>query len=320
MGRIRTAVGGLTLALVLATAGVSAAAPAPAAAPLTIIDLTDDFAAVWRETEGQPDAAKTAAFRAAFDRAAPGLYETLLRSAPVERQDATILNALRRYPERRDGIEQVSSRFNGMFQPARQSFEREFGPMRGHRPIYLLHSMGSFDGATRSLPDGTRLLFGADLIAQLHKDDSLRPFFHHELFHLYHHQRLGPCPTVWCGLWEEGLATYVAAQLNPGATDAELLLTIPEPLRPAVAAHRQAAACAVLERFDSTSRADHNPLFGMTRLTPELPPRFGYALGHDIAASLGRTRSLKQLAGLTQAEVRPLLERALRDMGECKPS
>jgi hypothetical protein len=316
----RAPVAGLMLALSLLAAGPSAAASKAETGRLTIVDLTDDFARVWQETESLPDAAKTAAFRAAFDRTAPGLYEVLSPSRTPEQQDAAALNALRRYPERREGIDQVSSRFNGMFQPALKSFEREFGPMRGHRTIYLLHSLGAFDGGMRNLPDGAHLLFGADVIARIHTGQNPRAFFHHELFHLYHGARLGPCPTTWCGLWKEGLATYVAAQLNPSATDAELLLTIPEPLRPAVAANRRAAVCAVLQRFGSTSHADHNPVFGMTRLSPELPPRFGYALGYDVAAHLGRTRSLKTLANLSQAEARPLIEASLHEMAQCGPT
>jgi hypothetical protein len=30
----------------------------------------------------------------------------------------------------------------------------------GYPPVYLVHSFGEFDGGTRSLPQGTRLMFG----------------------------------------------------------------------------------------------------------------------------------------------------------------
>lgn len=315
MARVRSSLRGLALALSLIATGPSLAAPASNVARLTVVDLTDDFGRAWEATTALPDAEKANALRSAFAETAPGLYGP--PGAPDAARDAAILNALRTYPQRRGDIERVSSRFNGIFAPAVDSFEAAFGPMRGYPPIYLVHSLGGFDGAMRSLNGRPHLLFGADMIAVLHKDEDLRPLFHHELFHLYHQARLGPCPQVWCSLWREGLATYVAARLNPGATDATLLLEIPVPLRPAVAANRQLAVCAIVQRLGSTGRADHAPLFGMTRLSPDLPPRFGYVVGYEVAEKLARTRTLEQLASLPQADVRPLIQASLRDMADC---
>jgi hypothetical protein len=205
-----------------------------------------------------------------------------------------------------------------MLAPAQRSFESMFGPMTGYPPIYLVHSLGEFDGGTRSLPEGGRLLFGADVIARIHLAHNIRPFFHHELFHLFHARTFSECDAIWCGLWSEGLATYVAASLNPGATDAELLLTEPEPIRPAVDANRAEAVCAVVARLDSTEGESTRALFSFRRMNERLPPRFGYYVGYLAAAELGRTRSLRQLAAMPASEVRPALEAALHRMALCR--
>lgn len=160
-------------------------------------------------------------------------------------------------------------------------------------------------------------MFGADMIARLHAGRDVQPFFHHELFHLYHSRSFADCPAVWCNLWSEGLATYVAHRLNPEASDHELLLTLPEPIREPVERNRREAVCAVRERLDSRSNDDNRALFSFNRLNERLPPRFGYYVGYLVAAEAGRTRSLQQLAAMPGGEVRPLLETTLRSLAEC---
>ena len=62
--------------------------------------------------------------------------------------------------------------------------------------------------------------FGIDAIAILHGPGDMPSFFAHELFHIYHRQVMGsrmpdPDNFTWWEMWEEGLATYVSARLNP---------------------------------------------------------------------------------------------------------
>ena len=304
------------LGLALAAAGHAGAQAAPAR--LTLVDLTPAFDQAWTATAGLPDAERVLAFKAAFEKLLPGFYSHERRKWPVVRYDDLLLRSLQRYPETRAGIASVSSRFNRQFQAALASFEAAFGPMTGYPTAYLVHSLGEFDGGTRALPSGIHLLFGADVIARLHGGNSILAFFHHELFHLYHGRSLRECGQVWCGLWAEGLAVHVSLVLNPGATDAELLLTIPEPIRPRVDAAGAEAFCAVLQRLDSAREEDYAALFlASKRLSANLPPRFGYYVGYLVAAELARGRSLKELAALPNAEVRPLVEGVLRRLGGC---
>ena len=306
----------LTIACLL-TAAPAAAAPATDQR-IRLVDLTPDFAGAWEKTRDLPDAERVLAFEADFAKALPGFYDPM-RGPPerAERFQATVLRGLKRFPDERAGIEDVSRRFGTMFAPALTSFEARFGPMSGYPPVYLVDSLGEFDGGTRELPEGVRLMFGADVIAKIHAKHDIRPFFHHELFHLYHHRFFPECETVWCGFWVEGLAVYVAAELNRGATDEDLLLTLPEPIRPAVDAHLSEAVCAVRARLDSRDDADKNALFNFKRMNPNLPPRFGYYLGYRVAQRLGANRSLDDLAHMAPAQVRPLIDQALGEMATC---
>lgn len=306
---------GAAVALFALASAAPAQPPAPAARGevLRLVDLTDEFAAFAASTAGLPDAQRVALFRARFEALLPGFYSRRFDERGQER----IAAGLAGWANDRAGIEEVSRRFADLFRPALASFEAEFGPFASPQPIYLLHSFGEMDGGTRTLPEGQRLVFGADVIARLHLGHDITPFFHHELFHVYHAERFAECEPLWCGLWSEGLATYAAARLNPGASDAELLLTVPEPIRPAVDAHLEEAVCETAARLDSTDPADGRALFSFDRLNERLPPRFGYYVGYLAAAELGREHSLQALAALDPAAARRALDGALAALANC---
>jgi hypothetical protein len=305
----------IAAALLLSGCAASDREAAPPSVPLQLIDMTGEFAAFRGESEGMEDAARIEAFKQRFATKIPGFYSTERVRFPG--YNGLILKALKEYPADQAGIEDVSRRFADLLAPAQRSFERSFGPMSGYPPMILVHSLGEFDGGMRSLPGGGRLMFGADMIARLYKNKAIQPFFHHELFHLYHSRTFDDCRAVWCNLWNEGLATYVSHRLNSSASDDELLLNSPVPLRPAVEGNRKEAVCTITPQLDSENGNLNNALFSSRRLNERLPPRFGYYLGYLIAAEAGKTRSLRQLAELDNQQVRPLVEASLRSLADC---
>ena len=301
--------------------GLVAPASAQPTDGLQLVDYTDEFAQVWDTTAALPDAERTAKFKADFAKILPGFYDhKRLRGATEAKYDERLLQGLKAYPEQREGIARVSKEFAALMAPAQASFEREFGQMTSYPPVLLVNSLGEFDGGTRTLNGKSYLMFGADMIDKLYKTTPIQPFFHHELFHLYHGHTFEECEPIWCNLWSEGLAVHVAKTLNPDASDASLLLTFPVPLRDAVEKDRRGAICSVVAKLDSTKDEDYPPLFqGRPNSGAPFPPRYGYYVGYLVAKDLGRTRSLKQLAALKAAEVKPLIEASLRGMADCPP-
>lgn len=292
-----------------------ATVPEQPASNLELINLIDDFAAFQEKSAAMGDVARVDAFKAHFATILPGFYSNERGRFPG--YDALILKALTEYPDRRAAIEKTAGEFSSLLSPAEKSFEAQFGPMTGFRPIILVHSLGEFDGGTRSLPGGGHLMFGADMIAKLYADRSIQPFFHHELFHLYHSRTFDDCNAVWCNLWNEGLATYVSHRMNPNATDNELLLESPVPLRPAIEANKREAICTVLARLDSTDDKDNSALFSSGKISESIPSRSGYYVGYLVASKAGKTRSLKELAQMPNEQVRPLVEASLRSLATC---
>ena len=284
---------------------------------LQLVDFTKEFGEVQAANSAKSPEEQAEEVRSHFAKRLPGFYDLSRFGDDGPKFAPMFAKNVAAFPKYRDRTMEAAGRFKAMFPGAVKSFEAEFGPVPYKQPVYLLVSLGEFDGATRSLPQGEVLLFGADMIAEYHAKNDATPFFHHELFHIYHSPRFTNCAKVWCSLWNEGLATHVAATLNPKATDAELLLTIPEPIRPEVEKDIKPAVCATWQRLDSEKGEDRTALFSFQRLGSGVPPRAGYLIGQWVAADLGKTRSLKELAKMDGEPLRAEIEASLRRMADC---
>jgi hypothetical protein len=288
--------------------------PAKAAGYLHVVDLTDEFDRFVMATEDMPDAQRVRAFEKQIGPLGNGFYA---RERNPDGYDFRVLLQLKTYPQRRHATLTVSRQFDELFASARQSFEAVFGPVSSRQPVFLLDSMGELDGGTRPLNGGSTLLFGADVIAEVHSGTDMKAFFYHELLHLYRESRDIDCAAIWCSLWEEGLATYVSSRLDPSANDDELILNLPEPIRPAVEANRERAVCEVVRRLESTADRDFSALFQGDDSLPGFPSRMGYYIGYLVAADAGTRYDLRRLADMSVVQARPLIDAALSRMATC---
>jgi hypothetical protein len=78
----------------------------------------------------------------------------------------------------------------------------------------------------------------------------------------------------------------------------------------------------VRARLGSSDPKVYGPLFmgGGPPLSPDLPRRFGYYVGLLVVQDAARTHSLKELAALTPAQVRPVVEASLDHLAKCAPT
>jgi hypothetical protein len=302
------------LCAIVAFSGATAAAQ-----PYRLTDLTDEFVAAYDRTEGMPLEVRIKAFKTDVAPLFPDFYGRARFSTITKAQhDARIGRAIERFPAERDAYLSRSASFVALLDPAYASFTRAFSDMGEFGDVYLLHSLGEMDGGTRSFSNGVVLIFGADVMGRVHPNDDVEAFFHHELFHIYHQRTFQECAEVWCSLWSEGLAVHVSRELNPDATDAQLLLTTPEDIPATVNANLAEAVCTVRARLDSSASADLAALFSFSRLNERLPPRFGYYVGYLVAREAGRRHSIQDLARLDAAAARPVVEAALARLARCE--
>jgi len=191
-------------------------------------------------------------FRSTFDKLCPGLYA----DADQSRLDGRIEGALTGFPSIRPTYDEIERKFPEALASAMKEFRGTFSDFTPSMPIYLIHSLGTRDGGTDLVAGRMVMLFGADEIAQFHWDESLQPFLVHELFHIEHIRHFADCDQLWCSLWQEGLATYTASVLMPDASDHQLILDVPHPIRQETDAHWQDALCWTAEHFDSTNPSE----------------------------------------------------------------
>ncbi|HWU96770.1 MAG TPA: DUF2268 domain-containing putative Zn-dependent protease, partial [Sphingomonas sp.] len=227
--------------------------------------------------------------------------------------DARVQKALEGYPAERDRFLAAARSFATAYASASDRFRTFFPDYAPDMPVYLLHSLGEMDGGTRELHGKVVAIFGADVIARIHDPGSIGPFLDHEMFHFHHVKYFPDCPALWCSLWQEGLAVYVAARMNPGADDRALLLTIPRPIRPEVEPKLAEAMCFARGKLGSTDQDDYASFFFGKggKAQGGWPPRFGYYLGYVLAKQLGERMSLDALARLPPEQVKARLEQAL---------
>ena len=312
---------GLLLLIAMALLGSGAGPADPKAAATakagTLTDLTPEFVAFADQSAALPDADRVKAFHARFDPVLTGYFDD--KGTNQARFDILVAQRLRDFPQTRQKFVATAAAFGAAFTRGQDHFTQAFPDYSLNVPVYLVHSMGQQDGGTRTIGGRTIMFFGADVIAAIHDETTIGPFLDHELFHIYHEKYFGDCPQLWCSLWQEGMATYVAAQLNPGASDRALLLTQPRPIRPEVEPRLGEAMCSLRAKFESALPDDHAPFFYADAAKGAFPPRYGYFLGYLLAAKIGATMPLQTLAKLPRDKVKPLLMAAIDGYGLCEP-
>lgn len=309
----------LAAAVVSLAAGLAVAAPDAGAEGLRVIDAAEGCAEFWRRVPGASPEQQARAFEELLRAPHPTLYTSKVLGM-TEPLSASVPEGLRkavRFRPEPARVDEVRRTLEADLRDAAVQFRKTFPGFVSRRPVALVCSLGSFDGGTRDVEGVERLLFGPDVIAAIRpRGFNLRPFLEHELFHV-HHANLHPdAPeTVAAALWEEGLATYVSAALNPGATQDEI--SVPDALVAQATPRIPELSRRLLAHLDDPSGgpAYRQFFFGSTE-PAEVPPRSGYLIGWRIAETLGKTRSLAQLAALPPAESHLEVERALREMAQ----
>jgi hypothetical protein len=295
-------------------AGVMACATfcAGAAAPvIEVHSIAQDFATFWDATQAMPPAERVAAFKQQVASRFPAFYgiERYQGRRTQAQQDERIARALANFgPQRQAYLAKVAS-FNAQLPRHSASFVATFPDFRPTIDTWFVHSLGEMDGGTREFNGHAYLIFGADVMAQLHGNGDESAFFHHELFHTYQDAVSPACDKqgMWQPLWREGLATYVSKVMNPNATDSEMLLDFPKGSLALTKAHLQASWDNLEPVLDNPDDKYFGPLFTTGKDDSGLAQRRGYYLGYLVAQEIGATRDLPTLAKLGCADARTLV-------------
>ncbi len=185
--------------------------------------------------------------------------------------------------------------------------------------VYFMHSLMAFDGAIRTINGKSNLLFGLDTMALVYGEDmDLQPFFHHEIFHIYHAQFIEEDTNDIAGaLWMEGLAQYVAKCLNP-TVEGVNLFGLPKDMPERSKAILPILASHLLKAFESTSPDEYGKFFRGNINNHEIPARSGYYVAYLVAQKLGQKYSLQEMAHSRLTVIKPEIKMVLEELADGK--
>jgi hypothetical protein len=291
-------------------------APANISSSSQVMNLADDFHAFWLETAELPVDERVAIFKKDIVNQFPAFYDIARFDGQLteESQDKRIANAITRHAKIAEKFLAKTKQFDADLASNIESFTQAFPDFELKVPVTLLHSLGEFDGGTRELNGQLHLLFGADGMVRFHSWDNESAFFHHELFHIHHDVHFKECDIAWCAVWTEGLATYVAKQLNPDAGLPELLLDFPSGMATKTQEQLRESLEHLQTVLDSDDKDVYKSLFNTDEDETGLPARRGYYLGYLIAQELGKSHDMATLAAMKNEQIQPLIPELVKQL------
>jgi hypothetical protein len=305
------------LPFMLAAAFSTSALAADAVGVPRLHNATMVFTEFWDANKDKAPAEQVAAFKAQVAPAFPGFYkaERFKSFLTPAQYDERIEKAIKEFPTIRASYVTKAQQFGAELPKFIATFKTAFPDFQPPEDIYVLHSLSEMDGGFRTIDGKATMIFGVDSMARIHGNNNESAFFHHELFHAYHHPYVASCDGagIWSNLWTEGLASYVAHVLNPGASDREMLLDLPDDMATRTRAVLPQALAHVESVLDKDDDETYENLF-LLRGKGELPKRSGYYLGYLIAKDAGKTRTVQELAKMECGQVKEVVHATVSNM------
>lgn len=139
-------------------------------------------------------------------------------------------------------------------------------------------------------------------------DDDPDVLYSHELFHIYHHNRLNIDEKTYdekgkltLPLWMEGLAVYVSKEMNPSKGDDKVFMSkdLPNVSQKDI----KWMAKEFLKNADAKSYDEKHPEIYQNwfnygkQIRKDIPTRAGYLLGYHVVKEIGKKHSSYEMAG-----------------------
>jgi len=226
--------------------------------------------------------------------------------------DEELIKQLQEYQQIKTEFAQKTRDISANLEDTIKSFTEAFPDLDKNFDVYIIHSFGEMDGGMRTIGGKSVFILGIDGMVKYHKGfTSEVPFFHHELFHVYHAQFLPDNHGIWLSLWSEGLATYISKKLNPNASLKEMLLGLPEGMTEDIKKTWDYHWKDLSSKLTSAKDEDYESYFLFSSKHKKIIKRAGYYLGYLIAEEIGKTKTVTEMAKMSSNEVLPLIKKAI---------
>jgi hypothetical protein len=278
----------------------------------TIHDLVQPFLSYWKRSKDLSIERKVERLKKEIIPLFPEFYNTRIErwSKRGKTPDKELASQINEFPLIEANFTKKANELSQVIDQSLKTFINEFPEMNPYFDIYVIHSLGEMDGGTRQYGKKNYFILGIDGMVKYHKDfTSEVPFFHHELFHVYHGQYLTEDMIFWIALWGEGLATYTAEKLNPHAPIEELMLS--KSVITNINKNIEFYWKDILAKLESRDENEYEKYFLMSSTDKKIVNRAGYYLGYLIAKEAGKTKSMSELVKLKPDETVALLKRTI---------
>ena len=275
------------------------------------------FIELWNKVESKSANEQLAALKEDFFPNFPQFYEYKIDKwkKAGKNPDEELKKQLAEFPKIKTEFIKKTNEITENLDSTLNSFVAAVPGLDRNFDVYITHSFGDMDGGTRKIGDKIYFILGIEGMVKYHKGfSSVIPFFHHELFHIYHGQYLPEEQVMWIALWAEGLATYASKKLNPKATQKDLMLDLPEGMVKRINSDLAYHWKDLRSKMTSTKDEDYETYFLMSSKGKRITSRAGYYLGYLLAKELGKTKTLPELAQMNPKEILPALEQKMDEM------
>lgn len=280
-------------------------------------NLAPEFIEFWKSVESELPEIQLKKLKSEFFPKFSVFYEYKIEKwkKAGKNADEEMLKHLKEFPEMKAEFIRKTEELSKNLNDTLEIFVKSFPDLNKDFDVYVTHSFGDMDGGTRKIGDEIYFILGIDGMVKYHKGFASEvPFFHHELFHIYHGQFLPEDKVMWIALWAEGLATYASEKLNPRATLTDLMLDFPvgmvKDINKSAAYHWNDLSSKLTSRKDD----DYESYFLFSSKNKKITKRAGYYLGYLIAKEIGKTKSVVDLAKMDAKEILPMLEAEMAKM------
>lgn len=304
------------------TIGQSVFAHSMESSPMKIQDATAAFLTFWESSKNLPPAKQIKNFNKEVVPKAPEYYQFKFKKWEKQGKnvDAELTKVFVEFKDIETSFRKNAKSLSADLNKNISTFMNSFSDFKPDFSIFVLHSLGEMDGGSREINGQSQAIFGVDNIAKFHNGTDSRAFFHHELFHFYHQNKsnVAAFEKLYQPLWMEGLATYVSEQLNPGSSEAELMLDVPEGTVTLIKAKLPDLLLGLQSELGHTIESENDPTYAKYFLLSSedklVPKRAGYYLGYIIIKNAAKGRSLKELAQMNKDEALIFLKSSLAEL------
>lgn len=278
----------------------------------TVINLGKEFDAFWEKAKSKPFEEQVKIWDEVVEAPHQDLYDSLVYSKKYskdwpEKKTRRLKGFFAVLPHEYEATKKVFDGFENTVAEQIKKYSAKFPDSKFTNKIYAVPG-ATFNGKANELSQTkeTVLAFGINIMIEI--DDDPDVLYSHELFHIYHHNRLNIDEKTYdekgkltLPLWMEGLAVYVSKEMNPSKGDDKVFMSKDLPKVPQKDIRWMAED--FLKNADAKSYDEKHPEiyqnwfnFGK-QIRKDIPTRAGYLLGYHVVKELGKKYSSYEMAG-----------------------